>query len=47
MSAFYYTDTHVYGFTYNEAYATAGGHGEHFAVKPHQTVPGTRMYFPG
>ena len=33
MSAFYYIDTHVYKFIYDEDYATAGGLWEHFSVK--------------
>lgn len=33
MSAFYYIDTHVYKFMYDEDYATAGGLWEHFAVR--------------
>ena len=43
MSAFYYIDTHVCKFIYDEDYATAGAFDSILLSEPHQTLPGTKM----
>lgn len=45
-SVFYYLGPHAYELIYDKDHATAGGHWQHSAVRPHHTVPRTRMYFP-